>query len=263
MQKKVFVKGQGHRDPLKPRAFGYIRVSAPHLLQGTSPENQATQIQTYAKLKGFELTQTVTEKPMTASIPFNLRPFGRLIEKDIQEKKFDAFIVHALDRAFRDTEDCLRCQREWEACGVGLHIVNLGGNAIDTSTPSGKFVLTILAGAAVFERETTRARMESGRQIRFKQLRGCGLNSPYGWKFGEIQQGYGRPYKPLLPVPEEQHILNIMLDLDEQGHSNYEVSKRLNQMGFVRRNGRDWTQRAVKIIMYHARRRGVEHLGDY
>ena len=49
-----------------------------------------------------------------------------------------------LDRLFRITADMLFSLDEIEDMGVRLLVADLGGEAIDTSTSTGKFMLTIL-----------------------------------------------------------------------------------------------------------------------
>ncbi|MBI1827808.1 MAG: recombinase family protein [Planctomycetes bacterium] len=54
--------------------------------------------------------------------------------------------------------DCLTTVERWEKSGVTLHVVDLGGNAIDTASAAGRFMLVVLAGAAEMERNLTRER---------------------------------------------------------------------------------------------------------
>ena len=67
-------------------------------------------------------------------------------------------ITTKLDRLFRDCEDALKMSRHWDRAGVALHILDMGGQAIDTSTAIGRMFLTMTAGFAEFERNQTSER---------------------------------------------------------------------------------------------------------
>jgi len=68
-------------------------------------------------------------------------------------------IVTKLDRLARSVSDLMKIIKELEDKKVGLRILNLG---IDTTTPTGKLMLTILGGIAQFEREIMLERQREG-----------------------------------------------------------------------------------------------------
>ena len=53
-----------------------------------------------------------------------------------------------LDRLFRNCQDCLQVTALWDRLGISLHLIDLGGQAIDTSSAMGRFFLTVMGGAA-------------------------------------------------------------------------------------------------------------------
>ena len=71
----------------------------------------------------------------------------------------DTVIVESYSRLARSTSDLLNIIEELNKKGV--HFVSLKEN-IDTSTPQGKFMLTIFAGLAQFERECILQRQAEG-----------------------------------------------------------------------------------------------------
>lgn len=79
----------------------------------------------------------------------------------------DTIVVLSLDRLGRDTRQLLTWVAELEERDIHLHILQLG---IDTSTPSGKMMLTIMAGLAAMEREILVQRVREG--IASAKLRG-------------------------------------------------------------------------------------------
>lgn len=63
----------------------------------------------------------------------------------------DTLVVTTLDRLGRSTSDMLNLSAKLQADGVNLRVLNLGGDVIDTSTPMGKLMFTVMAGLAEME----------------------------------------------------------------------------------------------------------------
>ena len=61
----------------------------------------------------------------------------------------DVFVVTKLDRLARSVANMLEIVARLEKKDVALRILNLG---LDTSTPTGKLMLTVMGGVAEFER---------------------------------------------------------------------------------------------------------------
>ena len=60
----------------------------------------------------------------------------------------DHVIFAYLDRAFRNTEDCLGTLRVWKTRGITVHFANLH---VDMNTPMGPFLVAVLAAGAQME----------------------------------------------------------------------------------------------------------------
>lgn len=71
----------------------------------------------------------------------------------------DVFTVTKLDRLARNTQHLLDIVERLEAKGVSLKVLNLG---LDTSTPTGKLMLTMLGAVGQFEREIMLERQKEG-----------------------------------------------------------------------------------------------------
>jgi DNA invertase Pin-like site-specific DNA recombinase len=74
-------------------------------------------------------------------------------------REHDTLTVTKLDRLARSTKDLMAIIQELDRKNVGLHILDLG---IDTQTPTGQLMLTILGGIAQFEREIMLERQREG-----------------------------------------------------------------------------------------------------
>jgi DNA invertase Pin-like site-specific DNA recombinase len=77
-------------------------------------------------------------------------------------RKGDTLVVTKVDRLARSTTKLWELVEELKAKGVGLRVLNLGGETVDTTSASGKLILTIFAGFAQFEREIMLERQREG-----------------------------------------------------------------------------------------------------
>ena len=71
----------------------------------------------------------------------------------------DVLVVTKLDRLARSVADLMAIIQKLDDKAVGLRILNLG---MDTQTPTGKLMLTVLGGVAQFEREMMLERQREG-----------------------------------------------------------------------------------------------------
>ena len=71
----------------------------------------------------------------------------------------DVFVVTKLDRLARSVANLLDIVGRLETKGVTLRILNLG---LDTATPTGKLMLTVMCGVAEFERSMMLERQREG-----------------------------------------------------------------------------------------------------
>ena len=74
----------------------------------------------------------------------------------------DTLVITRLDRLARSTTDLLNIVQRLEQQGVSLRILDFGGTAVDTQSPSGRLMLTMFAALAQFERELMLARQREG-----------------------------------------------------------------------------------------------------
>jgi DNA invertase Pin-like site-specific DNA recombinase len=71
----------------------------------------------------------------------------------------DTLVITTLDRLGRSTQNMLSFADELRGRGAGLRVLNLGGGDVDTSTPMGSMLFTIMAALAQMEHEIKRERV--------------------------------------------------------------------------------------------------------
>ena len=68
-------------------------------------------------------------------------------------------VITTLDRLGRSTQNMLTFAEALRGRGAGLRVLNLGGGDVDTATPMGSMVFTVMAALAQMELEIKRERI--------------------------------------------------------------------------------------------------------
>lgn len=74
----------------------------------------------------------------------------------------DVLVVTKLDRLARSVSDLLATVASLDSKGVALRVLSMGGSALDTGTPTGRLMLTMLGAVAEFERSLMLERQREG-----------------------------------------------------------------------------------------------------
>ena len=230
------------------KAIGYIRVSTDDQAQsGLGMESQSERIKAYSGMRGFDLVGVVEDPGVSGGVPFGDRPGGADVVRRVRRGDVDAVIVLKLDRAFRDTADALQTIDKWERKGVGLHVLDLGGNAVDTKTASGRFMLTVIAAVAEMERYQTKERTTVALEVKRNRGEKCGGSVPYGYRLA-------KDGKTLHPNGNEQKILARITRAHGRGDSLRTIATRLNKSGIRTKAGARWKAPQVSRALQNAAR---------
>ena len=161
------------------KAIGYTRCSTNEQADsGLGLDAQSERIKAYCTMRGIELADIITDAGVSGGKPLATRDGGQRLLSDLKDKRAEAVVMLKLDRMFRNAGDCLTTVERWEKTGIALHVVDLGGNAIDTTSAAGRLV--VLAGAAEMERNLTRERTRSAMAV--KRSNGQRIGTvPYGF----------------------------------------------------------------------------------
>jgi putative DNA-invertase from lambdoid prophage Rac len=138
------------------QVIGYIRVStSDQAANGDSLDTQRQQIIGYAMMKGWQVSQFFIEAGVSGSVPLAARPEAQRLLAIA--KAGDVIITARLDRAFRSAADALVTLEELKRQGIGLHMIDLGGDVCGNGIS--KLVFTILSAVAENERDRIRERI--------------------------------------------------------------------------------------------------------
>jgi DNA invertase Pin-like site-specific DNA recombinase len=223
------------------KAIGYIRVSTEEqATEGVSLDAQRAKLEAYAVLKGLELVEVVVDAGVSAGKPLDSRAGGSSLLKALRRRQGAprAVVAWKLDRLFRNAGDCLATVEAWARRKVDLHLIDLGGATLDTSTAVGKLFLTMLAGFAEFERNTTGERTAAA--LAHKRSK--------GERVGQVPFGFEADGADLVEHQGEQKTIAEIRSMRAGGLSLRSIACELNDSDFEPRGDR-WHVTTIRRIL--------------
>ena len=136
------------------RAALYGRVSTSG--NGQDVQMQMEELRQVAKQRGWVVTEFIDEGVSGAKTH---RPALDMLMTAARSGKLDVVAVWRFDRFARSTQHLLSALDEFRLCGV--EFLSLREN-VETSTPVGKMVFTLIAAIAEFERALIQERVQAG-----------------------------------------------------------------------------------------------------
>lgn len=160
------------------KAIGYVRVSTDK--QENSVDMQPDKIRKYCEYNGIELVDIIVDEDVSGFTPINNRPGGNLISEMIKNKTINCVVTLKLDRLFRNTADALQTTELWNKKDIALHIVDMSGMSVDTSSAVGRMFITMMAGFSEMERTLISERTSAALQHRKSSKKTYG-KTPFGY----------------------------------------------------------------------------------
>ena len=145
----------------------YSRVST----LGQDTDMQTTELREYCKRRGWDLVHEYSDQGISGAK--ESRPELNRLIADAHKRRFDAVVVWRFDRFARSVSHLLRALEEFRS--LGIEFVSLS-EAVDTSTPTGKMVFTVLGAVAELERSLITERVRAG--LRNARAKGKKLGRP-------------------------------------------------------------------------------------
>jgi DNA invertase Pin-like site-specific DNA recombinase len=144
---------------------GYLRVST----EEQKPDRQLDGLKGLCDEVHLEKLSAVSKK----------RPVFKTVINKL--KAGDTLVVWDLDRAFRSTVDALLEVEKLRKRGIEFQIVTLN---VDTATPDGELIYTVMAAFAQFERKNLIKRTKEG--MAAAKRRGKHIGRPYKLSFAQV-----------------------------------------------------------------------------
>ena len=140
---------------MKPQRVAlYARVSKNN---GQDPETQLIALREDAGHRGMTVIDEYVDIGISGAK--DRRPELDRLMTDARRRKFDAVLVARFDRFARSTKHLVLALEEFNSLGIDFVSLN---ESIDTSTPMGKMIFTVIGAVAELERSLIRERVMMG-----------------------------------------------------------------------------------------------------
>ena len=220
--------------------IGYVRVSTSQQVQdGVSLEAQEAKIQAYASLNDIENIIIVRDEGISGST-LNRKGIEGIIEL-IQDGKVDNLIVYSLSRISRKCLDLLNLIDLFGKKNVAFHSLT---EHLNTSSPTGRFLIQILGAVSELERGLISERVKGALAYKKENGEKTGGQIPYGFTCDDGK---------LIPKDDEMFLISKMMYLREEKKLSYlKICDRLSELGLTSRTGKKFHPQTVKqILSYH------------
>ncbi len=218
------------------KLVAYTRVSSDSQAENTSLDDQKSRLLSYAHAMGHEVVQVFTEVGSGSSM--DKRPEFQKAVEVMTSGNADGIIALKLDRIGRNTRDILALVGDvLKPLGKALILLDVG---VDTSTPAGEMVLTMLAAMAQMERQMIEERTKRGRQVKHEKG---------GYAFGAPQIGQQAVGGALVIDEAEQAIIEVIRKHRRAGKSPQAIADFLNQNSYPTKRGGQWQHSTVRNVL--------------
>lgn len=173
------------------------------------------------------------------------RPQFIQMMKDIENGEISRVIIYKLDRISRSNLDFANMMAIFEKCGVSIISCH---DPIDTSTPTGRAMLTVTMTFAQLERETIQQRITDNYYARAEKGFYIGGPAPFGYDKIETTH-QGKKTKMLVENPEQSAIIRQMFDKYNNGDSLITIARHFNDNNYPTAQGAPWSQNYVARIL--------------
>jgi len=146
----------------------YARVSTNN---GQDPEMQLRELREYCQRRNWEISREYVDVGISGTK--EKRPELDRLLTDAHRRHFDAIVVWRFDRFARSVSHLLRALETFRS--LGIEFVSLS-EQVDTSTPTGKMIFTVLGAVAELERSLIVERVKAG--LRNARAKGKHLGRP-------------------------------------------------------------------------------------
>jgi site-specific DNA recombinase len=243
-------------EPRALCAVGYVRVSREEQARdGVSLDAQRARIAGYAVAKALHVSAIYSDEGISGR-ELDRPGLSQLLDL-CARRQVGHVIVWKLDRLTRCTRHLLSIVEDlFLARDIALHSVS---ESLDTSSPSGRFALTMLGAMAQLEREVISERTRGA--LAWKREHSLPTSHPpLGFRT------IGRR-TPMEPVGEELQVVRRILLLREQGRSYRSIAAGLNADAIKTKRQARWYHTTVSKVAaakdwYGPHLDGVAELAD-
>lgn len=207
----------------------YPRVSSDDQQERETIQSQIDFAIKYCELHGLNIVDWYKDDGISGTIPLDERPEGKRLLDDAKSGKFKTVLIYNMKRLGRKARVTLDAIYRLEEYGVTIKSMT---EPFDTSTPMGRFVITLLAGQAEFDRDTLIETLWHGANRHARLGKWLGGIVPYGYRVN--YEGFLEINEDPLPGKEdlsEAAVVRLIFHLvANQKMSTIKVANYLNDL---------------------------------
>lgn len=214
----------------------WIRVSTDMQAQGESPANHLDRAKHYCKAKLWDAVETYDLSGVSGKSVID-HPEALRMFRDIASGRIKALVFSKLARLARNVKELLEIAERFKIHNASL--VSLE-ESIDTSTPAGKLLYTVIGALAEWERGEISARVAASIPVRAREGRRIGGQQPFGYYWVDKHN--------LVPKEEDAVIVRKAFELFAEFKKIKYVRDKLNEAGF-RSKKSEWSDTSLKRML--------------
>lgn len=216
------------------KVVAYCRYSSDNQRDGYSIEAQIRAIKDFCGKEGHELVNIYVDEAKSGTSD-NREAFQSMIE-DASKRRFDAVVVHKLDRFARDRYDSAIYKKKLKDNGVKLISVL---EPLDDS-PESIMMESVLEGMAEYYSRNLSREIKKGKDELARLGRWNGGIPPFGFDIVD---------KKYVINEDEAKVVKQIFDMHLAGYSGERISKWLYDNGYKTRRGKWFSSSSVRDLL--------------
>jgi site-specific DNA recombinase len=221
----------------------WIRVSTDDQAQGESPKTHEARARMYAELKNWAVLEMYDLSGVSGKSIIDHPECKRMLN-DVSTGKIEALIFSKLARLARNTRELLEISDHFQQHDASL--VSLG-ESIDTSSPAGRLLFTVIGALGEWEREEISARVSASVVTRANQGKCTGGVGPFGYEWKGNH---------LIVNPDEASVIKeVFIAFIETGNMAL-TARMMNERGYRTKEGAKFKNSTIKRIVTNTTYKG-------
>ena len=221
----------------------WIRVSTDDQAKGESPKTHETRAKMYAELKNWNVLELYDLSGVSGKSIIDHPECKRMLN-DVSTGKIEALIFSKLARLARNTRELLEISDHFQQHDASL--VSLG-ESIDTSSPAGRLLFTVIGALGEWEREEISARVSASVVTRANQGKCTGGVGPFGYVWEDNH---------LIVKPDEASVIKEVFSTFVETNNMALTARMMNERGYRTKEGAKFKNTTIKRILTNTTYKG-------
>jgi DNA invertase Pin-like site-specific DNA recombinase len=229
----------------RPRALGYIRVSATEQVNGFGLDVQERAIREWCGANGMRLVGVLRDEGQSGTNGLESRVGLAEALARLKVGEASMLVVYQLDRLARDLVLQETLVQRLRDQGTPVRSASEPDLDTDTDDPTKMLIRQIVGAVSQYERAVIRGRMMAGKAAKAAEGGFLGGRARYGFKLesGEVVED-----------DEEQKVVQLVGRLARSGMSLRAIIAELDEAGYKPRSGGQWHPMQVQRIVAYSPR---------